>query len=99
MSLVDIERQGPPALGRGPQCTIGRLMAVLPAPERAALNRMLDNPHWLGTVLARTITDELPGYVAEAGITVLPANLRRHRNRECQCDQSERDRHAAERDA
>lgn len=79
MSLATAHKQGPPAVRKGPPCTICALLESLPDSERAALRAMLDDRTgtWAnGQDIVRELDRQL-------GFRTSNVTLNRHRRGEC----------------
>jgi hypothetical protein len=79
VALSDRLDAGPPKVIHGTPCSVGTTLSALPAKEREALQRMLDDRNWTGAMIYEALADE--------GIEVGRQSIGRHRRCDCRCPQ------------
>ena len=58
MSLVEVAKQGPGTIEKGPTCTACQLVASLPDSEAGALRQMLADPMWRYSAISTALQNE-----------------------------------------
>lgn len=80
MSLADLAKSEPPAIRKGPSCSVCRTLGRLPAPEADALNALMADTRWTYKNLSRALEGN--------GITLPPHRLAYHARGECTTTQT-----------
>lgn len=78
MALADALKSGPPRSHKGPACSVGLTLGLLPKGEAVAFRSMLNDDAWGHTEIDRALRDE--------GIRLGRHSLMRHRNGDCSCE-------------
>jgi hypothetical protein len=77
MTLSTRFEAGPSKFGSGTPCSVGTALSALPAQERVALQKMLDDRAWSQAAIHQALRDER--------INVGQQSIGRHRRRQCRC--------------